>query len=108
MAAKGFILYFFSKTVCVMESLCLLVNVDKNWLLSSGFFFSEKRNSKCGKWTYKEVGILTRRCLGGDRKKGLSEKYLAQNSFFTFFSAKNFSPDGQFFNHLGTEHYIFH
>ena len=43
MAAKGFILYFFSKTVCVMVSLCLLVNVDKNWLLSSGFFFSEKK-----------------------------------------------------------------
>ena len=45
MAAKGFIFYFFSKTVCVMVSLCqcLLVNVDKNWLLSSGFFFSEKK-----------------------------------------------------------------
>ena len=43
MAAKGFILYFFSKTVCVMVSLCLLVNVDKNWLLSSGFFFSGKK-----------------------------------------------------------------
>ena len=73
-----------------MVSLCLLFNVDKNWLLSSVFSFREKGIQSVENGHTKKLAFLTRHCLGGDRKKDFPKNILPEIRFLPSFLPRTF------------------